>query len=388
MKLPFLFILLLGGVSAIFADGTPAERAIQQARQAVAQTPGKPDGYNSLAIALARRARETADPAFYAQADKMIQKSLEIAPGDFNALKARAWILLGRHEFAQALDLAMELNKKRPDDLQVYGFLTDANAELGNYAEAERACNWMLKLRPGNIPGLTRAAYLREIFGDVDGAVSLMKMAFSATPVNEQEDRAWILTQIAHLELMNGKVDSADKILAQALALFPDYHYALAQRAKVRIAQKNYDDAAALLRRRYSAAPHAENLYDLAEALDLAGRHAEAAQAFEEFETKALAESQSWDNANRELIFYYANHAHQPAKALRIAEMEHARRRDVYTMDAYAWALHVTDRNIEARKVIETALAVGIRDGQVLERAHTIRFRAATTGSVAITETR
>ena len=31
----------------------------------------------------------------------------------------------------------------------------------------------MLDLRPGNLPGLTRAAYLRELFGDLDGSVEL-----------------------------------------------------------------------------------------------------------------------------------------------------------------------------------------------------------------------
>jgi hypothetical protein len=59
----------------------------------------------------------------------------------------------------------------------------------------------MLDIRPGNVPGLTRAAYLRELFGDVDGSIELMEMAYRQTPPNELEDRAWILTQLAHLRL-------------------------------------------------------------------------------------------------------------------------------------------------------------------------------------------
>ena len=31
----------------------------------------------------------------------------------------------------------------------------------------------MLDMRPGNVPGLTRAAYLRELFGDHERAVEL-----------------------------------------------------------------------------------------------------------------------------------------------------------------------------------------------------------------------
>ena len=49
----------------------------------------------------------------------------------------RAWALLGQHRFTEALALAKQLNKKVPDDLMVYGLLTDANIELGRYDDAE-----------------------------------------------------------------------------------------------------------------------------------------------------------------------------------------------------------------------------------------------------------
>ena len=74
------------------------------------------------------------------------------------AYVTRVWLLLGKHEFAAALEAAKELNRKLPDDVMLYGFLTDANVELGNYKEAETAAQWMLDLKPGNMPGLTHAA--------------------------------------------------------------------------------------------------------------------------------------------------------------------------------------------------------------------------------------
>jgi tetratricopeptide (TPR) repeat protein len=130
-----------------------------------------------------------------------------------------------------------------------------------------------------------------------------------------------------------------------------------------------------LLRQRYQAGPHAENLYDLAEALELAGRTAEAQKAFAEFETKSLAESVRKDNSDRELIFYFADHAHQPAKALEVARQELAWRHDVYTLDAYAWALHVNGQDAEACKQIETALAVGVRDARIFRHAGEIALQ-------------
>jgi tetratricopeptide (TPR) repeat protein len=360
---------------------TPAERSIAEARRAIEKKPTQYAGYNLLAMALSRRARETSDVNFYAQAEDALKKSFELAPQNLDGEKIRVWLLLGRHEFAAAREAATALNKRVPDDVLVYGFLTDANAELGNYDEAEKAAQWMLDLRPGNLPGITRAAYLRELFGDVDGALELMGMAYQSTPPTEVEDRAWILTQMGHLQLASGKTAAAESMLQEALAKFPGYHYALGNLAKARISQSRYDEAVTLLQQRYQATPHAENLYDLAEALELAGRRDEANKAFAEFETKSPWESVRADNSNRELIFYYADHAHQPAKALDIARQEFARRHDVYTLDAYAWALHVNGRNGEARKQIEAAFSVGIRDAKMLRHAGEIALQLGDRGA-------
>jgi tetratricopeptide (TPR) repeat protein len=151
--------------------------------------------------------------------------------------------------------------------------------------------------------------------------------------------------------------------------MFPGYHYALGNLAKVRIQQKRYDEAVALLAARFQAAPHAENLFDLAQTLQWAGRTEEAKKAFTEFEQRSLLETNRADNSNHELIFYYADYANQPGKALEVARREYARRKDVFTLDCYAWALHGNRQNQEAIQQINTALAVGIRDAKILRHA-------------------
>src|SRR5262249_36112056 len=151
--------------------------------------------------------------------------------------------------------------------------------------------------------------------------------------------------QMGHLEIAMGKPVEAEKYLHQALTLFPGYHYALGNLAKVRIQEKRYDEAIDLLKQRYHAAPHAENLFDLAEALRFGGRTEDVQKAFAEFEQKSFLETNRGDNSNRELIFYYADYAHEPLKALEVAMREFARRHDVYTLDCYAWALHVNGQD-------------------------------------------
>ena len=385
MKRIAAFLLLVLGAVAGFAQGptapvetqvSPAERSMAQARKLIEKNPKDFEAYNALALALSRRARETSDVKFYTQAEGALQKSFEVAPDNFDGQRIHVWLLLGKHEFAAALDAAKKLNQKMPDDVMLYGFLTDANVELGNYKDAETAAQWMLDLKPGNTPGLTRAAYLRELFGDIDGSLELMNMAYQSTPPNEVEDGAWIATQMAHLNLAIGKIGEAEKLSQQALVMFPGYHYALGNLAKVRIQQKRYDEAVDLLKQRYEAAPHAENLYDLAQALQLAGKTEDANKAFAEFEQKSLLESNRGDNSNHELIFYYADYAGQPARALEVAQREILRRHDVFTLDSYAWALYRNGQYADARKQIESALAVGIRDAKILRHAGEIALKS------------
>jgi len=354
---------------------TPAEIGIQKAQELIAKHPDHVAYYSGLAMAYARRARETSDVQFYTKADEVVDQALRISPDDFEALKVRTWLLLGRHEFAKAAKAAAELNKRVPDDITVYGYLADANAELGNYADAVKATQWMLDLRTGNVAGLTRAAYQRELHGDLSGAIDLMQMAYDATAFQESEDRAWLLTQIAHLHFLGGDLKQAENHAQAALELFPGYHYALGSLAQVRAAQGRFDDAVALLKQRYNAAPHAENLFALAEALDRAGRKTEAKTAFAEFEKKALAESTIADNANHELMAYYTDFAHQPEKSLEIGQAELARRHDVYTLDAYAWALAASGDYGRADTEIRKALAVGVKDPKILQHAAAIEAK-------------
>lgn len=354
---------------------SPAEQKITLARKAIEADPKNYQFYNELALALSRKARETADPSYYEQAEEALKNSFSLQPYNMEGRKMQVWMLLGKHEFKKALEKASELNRQMPDDILTYGFLVDANMELGNYEDAEKAAQWMLDMRPGNVPGLTRAAYLREVFGDIDGAAELMSAAYQRTPPNEVEDRAWMLTHLAHLQLMSGKIEDSERLLNEALLLFPGYHYALDGLAKVRMAQEKYSEAADLLRQRYDASPHPENLYALAKALEKAGRTKQSKFGFSEFEKKALAEMQNADNSNRELIFYYSDIAKKPAEALHIAQNEISRRQDVYTLDAYAWALYMNKKYTEAREQIGKALAIGIRDATMCYHAGAIAIK-------------
>jgi tetratricopeptide (TPR) repeat protein len=160
------------------------------------------------------------------------------------------------------------------------------------------------------------------------------------------------LTHIGRLLGKKRDYAHAEMALNAALEIIPNYHYALGNLAEIRKEQKNFSAAADLYRKRSEVAPHPENLYDLGDALTKAGRKAEAHAVFARFEPLAIAESEKFDNSNRELALYYLDYANKPAQGLRIAQFEANRRRDVHTLEVYAKALRINRKPKEAQSVL------------------------------------
>src|ERR1041385_7268762 len=64
---------------------SPAQTIMARARASLEKNPANLDARNELALALARRARETGDPSFYDQAEEALKESLRISPDSYAA---------------------------------------------------------------------------------------------------------------------------------------------------------------------------------------------------------------------------------------------------------------------------------------------------------------
>ncbi len=277
--------------------------------------------------------------------------------------------MLSRHQFVQARERATVLHHRTPDDVMTYGYIAEADIALGNYPEAEENAQWMLNMRPNNIPGLLIGAELRELYGDAHGAIEFLNLAYSETSPTEAEDLAWISNQIASIEIESGQMDVAAQTLEQAEQLFPHYSYTRENLARARMGQNRAGDAVQLLMQAASIDNDPHVLYELARAQEAAGQSADAHATYAKFEKLASDPETATDRSRLDLILMYAGNPASAPNALSLAQQEIARRQDVWTLDAYAWALYANAKFQEAEAAAQKAITVGIQNAQIFDHA-------------------
>ncbi len=159
----------------------------------------------------------------------------------YQALSYKATVLLSLHQFALAKKCAEEALQINQYEADIYGALIDANIELGNYQEAVTYCDKMLSIRP-DLRSYSRASYIREIFGDNQGAIEAMKMAVEAGATGV-ENTEWARVKLGDLYLNKGALDTAQLMYQKALYYRPNYVHALIGEAKIMEQNGNIDSA-------------------------------------------------------------------------------------------------------------------------------------------------
>jgi tetratricopeptide (TPR) repeat protein len=356
------------GQAAVQQD-TPAQQRIAGAQLQIRTDPKKVQAYNELALAFLRRARETADPRYLKDADAALSQGLKLDSTDFQLRRTQIALMLSRHEFAQARDRATVLNHRTPDDVMTYGYIAEADIALGNYPEAETNAQWMMNMRPYNTPALLVGAKLRALYGDAHGAIDFLNRAYSQTSPAEVEDLAWIANQIASIQIESGQSDAAAQTLEGAEQVFPRYPYTMENLARVRMAQSRANDALQLWMQATLSDHDPHTLYELARAQEAAGQAKEARATYAEFEKLASEPGRATDASRLDLILMYAESPATTPDALKLAQQEIAARQDVWTLDAYAWALYANAKYQDSDAAVQNAIAVGIQSAQIFDHA-------------------
>ncbi|WP_079186884.1 tetratricopeptide repeat protein [Streptomyces sp. TSRI0107] len=318
-------------------------------------------GWATLGLAYVEQARTGGDPSRYPAAERALERSLALRPGNDQALAGRAALAAARHDFTAALRDADRALKENPYNERALCARIDALVELGRYPEAARAARLADTRRPG-IPVFTRYAYVQELRGDVRTARRVLTRALdSATAPG---DVAYVATALGQLAWNEGDHETALRHYARALAADDAYLPALEGRARAQAARGERAAAIRTAEQVVARAPLPGPLVLLGELYEQRGDRGDRAKAREQYALvdawTALARSGGL-NPDLDTALAAADHGDERT-ALRAARAEWERRRTVHTADALAWALHVNGRDAEALPYARRATATGYRN--------------------------
>lgn len=122
--------------------------------------------------------------------------------------------LLSERRFREARDAAKDLNRRVPDDVAVYGYLAEAQIELGDFDQAEENVDWMFRLRPPSPEGLMLGARIREHWGDIDGALEFCGQALRLIEPSDTAKLDRLYALAAGIESRAGRIELAERHLA------------------------------------------------------------------------------------------------------------------------------------------------------------------------------
>jgi tetratricopeptide (TPR) repeat protein len=238
--------------------------------------------------------------------------------------------------------------------------IADAQIELGHYSEAVETLQAMVDLRP-DMSSYSRISYIRELHGDVSGALDLMQRAVDSGTSNS-ESAAWVRTQLGNLYFNSGDLDQAELEYRFTLQNRPDYVYAIAGLGRVDAARGDMKGAIQLLNQAVAIMPMPEFVITLGDLYQVTGQSENARQQYQLLETIEKLYRANGVDMDMEIALFNADHGLHLEETVALARKAYANRPSIQAADALAWALYKTGQFEEAQKNSNEALKLGTKD--------------------------
>ncbi|MEO1450679.1 MAG: tetratricopeptide repeat protein, partial [Bacteroidota bacterium] len=313
--------------------GTPEEQAQRQQtykllRQKMLANPEDFRPRLQMAQLCMLEARATGEHGHYYPASlKVLDEILSSdAPQDvvFGATSLKASVLLSLHQFPAAKKLARQAIALNNHNALTYGALVDAHVELGEYDQAVEMADKMMSIRP-DIRSYSRVSYLRELHGDLTGAIEAMKMAVNAGYPG-YEETAWARLTLGELYEKKGDLKMAREHYERILQNRPQYPFAIAALAKLDEQENDIAKAEARLKEAINIIPEVSFYVDLAALYQHTGRQAEADHLVSEILTMLADDEANGHIMGMEYARVYLDLIGDPEQALMFAQKEYEAR--------------------------------------------------------------
>ncbi len=346
------------------ATGGDTAAVVARLQADLRRRPDEPRLLTRLGVAYVARARETADPTFYAKASGVLARATRLAPRDPDSMVARGLLDLGRHDFRSALAWGTRAARANPDLPDALGVIFDAQVELGGYQAAVVTAQAMVDRKPAQ-GSLARVSYARELLGDPAGAVAAMVQAAAASG-GSASDQAYVQTLIGNLHLGAGRLAPAEAAYRRALAGARGYGLAEVGLARVAAARGDLAGAARLLEPAAMRLPLPATVALLGDVRAALGDTAAAATQYRLVRVIERLNRASGVAVDLELARFEADHARDPGasagRAVAMARRALAERPTIYAQDTLGWALRQAGRPREALPHARAAVRLGTRD--------------------------
>ena len=364
--------ILPSGADNLLADtssrmNASTDQQIQSLQDQLKKDSNDWQAYSQLGLAYIQKARETGDPSYYQKTEEALDRSISLQPDDYVSISAMGALALARHEFLSALDWGERARKLNPDRTYAYGVIADAQIELGRYPDAVETLQTMVDLRP-DMSSFSRISYIRELHGDLPGALDMMQRAVDSGLPNA-ENTAWVRTQLGNLYFNSGDLDQAEIEYELTLQNRPDYVYALAGLGRVHAARGDMKEAIKLFNQASTIIPIPEFVITLGDLYQVSGQTAAANQQYELLAAIEKLYRANGVDMDMEIALFNADHNRNLDETVTLARRAYTRRPSIQGADALAWVLYKSGQYQEAQKYSRQALELGTKDALKLFHA-------------------
>lgn len=175
------------------------------------------------------------------EAEATLKQALKIDPGNLKTSLMLYQFYVDQHDFAMAERVLNEAAGQHPENADL--LITKANLynRMNETVKAEAALKSAMAIAPQGIKPLMFAAGFYETIGQQEMAESLYRKALDHQPENVA-----VLAAAARHHALNKNLSQARTYVAKALAIQPKYPPARILDGEILLAEKKFDDAAAV----------------------------------------------------------------------------------------------------------------------------------------------
>lgn len=333
----------------------------------------------SLAGLYLKKSRQTGDLSFVDQAETLAKKSIELLPEPNPGAKlVLAEVEEARHRFPEALKIASKVLEANPGSDGALSLLVTCSLGYGDLAAADHHSERALIRFPGSSEAHVFRGLVLGAQGRLDEATRSFVNAFDREELGAVESAAQSRALLARLYLDTGeddRLEGARALIEESLRIYPSFHLALAQKARLEERTGNEERAIELYQKAFESLGEPPYLMDLANLHEKRGDAEKADALRSEAEGMIRQEMSSGPYGHHnELarVLLERNGGAARVEALREAKTEVEIRPTAESYFLLARAEALNENWESAKAAIEKVLATGARNEQYSRLSQTI----------------